>query len=192
MNTKLSALKETMNFESTAFTVYTRLIQGKGPGLFVVWGGEPNGPKTNKTYFLNAVESFQTGAKAAKPFVPDFLWNLLEQLEPSFYQCIDVIKDCPVQHHGNIYQTPLSIALPMAVATAACRRGLEAGRKIVILCDNIEQFMEHNRQANEQFLRELARSLDNQTKITFLGASQLTWDAKGVLGSDYALPLGWD
>ena len=112
-------------------------------------------------------------------------------LQPDHYQCVSVIKDC-ASSGDNIYKTPMAVAVPLALAWAAYRRGLAAGRNLVILCDDIDRFMEHDRQSNEQFLRELAILLDGQTSITFLGASRLTWNAKTVLGSDRVLPLGWD
>lgn len=192
---KISQLaKKTMNFESTAFTVFQRVILGEGHGLLVLWGGSPDNPvKANKGYFLEMVETFAKGALPAKLYVSEYLWELLGQLESGHYQYVRVIEDCSVfLPHNKIYETPLAVAVPMALAGAVYRRGLNSGRKIVILCDDIQEFMRYNQAANQKFLVELARSFDSQTTVTFLGASQLTWDAKANLGSARALPLGWD
>jgi len=86
--------------------------------------------------------------------------------------------------------TSMSVAVPLAIAGAACRRGLITGRNIVILCDNIDEFMRHG-STNEQFLREFGASLDGQKMVTFLGASRKTWDAEHKLPGR-SLALGWD
>ena len=194
LNTWLGNLKETMHFESTATQVFERLIHGQGPGLLVLYGPSV---KANKTYFLKTVEAFQNGSSGAKKFVSAELWRLLVQLEVGSYQCVSVQEDFPVPPNSNIYRTPLSIVVPMALAEAAQKRGLHSGRNIVIMCDDLHEFMAHNKQMNEQFLVELARFLDNQSKITFLGASRLkhawpNWDVQAVLPWGHVLPLGWD
>ncbi len=190
---ELSELFKAMNFESTAHTVFERLINGNGPGLLVLWGGSPGEAiKANKTYFLNMVETFQKGAKPAKPHASDYLWDLLKQLEPDHYQCVRVKEDSNLSDYA-LYQTPLSVAISLALAGAVNRRGLTVARNIVILCDDIHEFMRRpHLQANEEFLRELASSLDKQTVVTFLGASRLTWNAKAIVGQERALALGWD
>ena len=185
-------LEKTMNFPSTANKVFQRLILGEGPGLLVLWGGLPSEPKkANKTYFLNTVKVFQKGPAAAKQFASSEFWALVAPLKAGHYQCVSVVEDC-ASSSSKIYETPMAVAVPMALAWAAHRRGLAAGRNLVILCDNIDQFMEHNMQSNEKFLRELAIVLDGQKVITFLGASRKTWDAEQVLGLGRALALGWD
>lgn len=192
MSGKLQALDGTVNFYSAAYRVFTRLIKGEGLGLLVLWGGSPQDKvKANKTYFLDMVDDFQKGASQAKPPSWTQIWQLLAQLAPGGYQCVSVIGDGRTSK-PFIYQIPLAVAVPVAIATAVCRRGLTKGRNIVILCDDIQKFMEHNIRENEQFLRQLAEHLDSQTMVTFLGASQLTWDAKAVLGDKRVLPLGWD
>ncbi|MDP2918639.1 MAG: hypothetical protein Q8O43_00230 [Dehalococcoidia bacterium] len=196
---KLTELIKVMNFESTAFTVFNRLVLEKGPGLFVLWGGNPGDvKKANKSYFLDMVETFEQGmAPTAANILPDQLQELLQQLDPSHYQCVRVIEDYLLPANGDVYATPLSIAIPLAIAGAAHRRGLEDGRNLVILCDDIQEFMKYNLRANEQYLHDLSLWLDRQTIVTFIGASQLTWNAKAVLDQDHfkgshALALGWD
>lgn len=108
-----------------------------------------------------------------------------------------VIKDCLKPANVSIYEIPLSVAVPLAIAGAAHRRGLVDGRNLVILCDDIQEFMKYNMRANEQYLHDLSLWLDRQTIVTFLGASRLTWNAKAALDSDpskegHALALGWD
>ncbi len=194
---KLNELIKTMKFESTAITVFHRLVLGEGPGLLVLWGGNPGDTvKANKSYFLNVVEAFEQGVTPkALSVLPDKLQELLEQLESGHYQCVRVIEDCHLQSGGNIYTTPLSVAVPLAIAGAAHRKGLMAGCNLVILCDDIQKFMKYNLRANEQYMRDLALWLDRQRAVTFFGASQLTWNAKAMLDSDpfkggHALPLG--
>ncbi len=196
---KLNELVKTMNFESTAFKVFSRLVAGEGPGLLVLWGGHPgDAVKANKSYFLDVVEAFEQGVTPkALSVLPDDLQELLNQLESGHYQCVRVKEDYPLPVPGSIYETPLSVAVPLAIAGAAYRRGLAPERNLVILCDDIQKFMEYNMRANEQYLRDLALWLDRQITVTFLGASQLTWNAKATLDSDsfkggHALPLGWD
>jgi len=186
--------KKTMNFESTAFTVFQRLVLGEGPGLLVLWGGSPDNPvKANKSYFLEMVETLAKGAMPVKPYVTDQLEQLLAQLESGHYQCVRVIEDSAlVLPHSKIYKIPLAVAVPLAVAGAVNRRGLSTGRNMVILCDDIHKFMEYNKRENEQFLKELATFLDSQTNVTFLGASQLIWHAKTILSWERVLNLGWD
>ena len=64
----LSNLKTTMNFESTAYTVFKRLIHVQGLGLLVLYGPPPpEDVKANKTYFLKAIRAFQKGALYVQP-----------------------------------------------------------------------------------------------------------------------------
>ncbi|MFC1875423.1 hypothetical protein ACFLY3_04690 [Chloroflexota bacterium] len=69
---EMSDLANTINFENTAYKVFSRLVLDDGPGLLVVRGGWPGKlPKANKTYFLNIVENFQKGMKPG--FLPELL-----------------------------------------------------------------------------------------------------------------------
>ena len=194
MLSKIKQLIKAVNFDSAALTVFQRLVLGEGPGLLVLWGGNPGDKvKANKSYFLDMVEAFEQGITSAISSVfPEQLQELLQQLEPGYYQCVRVKEDCPLSSSTNIYRTPLSIALPLAIAGAAHRRGIAEDCNLVILCDDIHEFMHHNQGDNERFLIELATALDNQTSITFLGASQLTWNANNVLDKSRVLALGWD
>lgn len=63
---KLNELIKTMNFESTALAVFNRLVLENGPGLFVLWGGNPGEvKKANKSYFMDMVEAFEQGVSLA-------------------------------------------------------------------------------------------------------------------------------
>ena len=191
--TELTELSQTPNFDSALYKVFSRLINGEGPGLLVLWGGVPGEiKKANKGYFLNLVEIFQRGVKASESQFSEYVWNLLQQLEPDDYHCIRVIENSPLPK-SSLYQTPLSVTLPLAIAGAVHRNGWVTGRKMVILCDNFQEFIRFNKQANEQYLRDLAPALDLQTDMTFIGASRMVgWDAESVLGSDRLVNLGWD
>lgn len=182
-----------MNFESAAYSVFQRLIIGEGSGLLVLWGGEPSEEqKAGKTSFLKMVDAFQNGAAPAKPYVSKYpyLWKLLAQLEPGHYQCVWVEGDFPLEK-SKLYQTPLAVAVPLAIAGAVHRRGLSSGRNIVILCDDIDEFMRYGGNANEKFLHDFGDSLDEQKVVTFLGASRKSWDANHKLPGRW-LALGWD
>ena len=195
MLSKIKQLVKTMNFDFAALAVFNRLVLGEGPGLLVLWGGNPGDKvKVNKSYFLDMVEAFEQGGAAPSvvSILPEQLQEVLQQLEPGHYQCVRVKEDCHLSSCSNIYRMPLSIAVPLAIAGAAHRRGLVEGCNLVILCDDIQEFMHHNQGDNERFLRELATSLDNQISVTFLGASQLTWNPNEVLEPSRVLPLGWD
>jgi hypothetical protein len=120
------------------------------------------------------------------------VWDLLQQMEPDDYHCLRLIEDSSLPA-GSLYQRPLSAVVVAALAGAIFRRGWVTGRRVVMLCDNIQEFMQYNRTANEEFLRSLANTLDNQTAFTVIGASRMgAWDAEAVLGSDHVINLGWD
>lgn len=190
---KINEIQKVKHWGRNTVILFNRLILAEGPGLFVLWGGSPDNPvKANKSYFLEMVETFTKEPISAKPFVTGELWELLGQLQSGHHQCVRVIEDCSlVLPPSKIYETPLAVAVPLALSAAANRRGLSVGRNILILCDNIQEFMKYNKRENEQFLRELAASLDNQTVVTFLGASQVTWDASEILSFNRLLYLGW-
>ncbi|MBI2859860.1 MAG: hypothetical protein HYX90_12395 [Chloroflexi bacterium] len=195
---KWHALVKAMNFESAAYAVFQRLILGEGPGLLVVWGGQPNEPvKANKSYFLDMVESFQNGMTVSQEAVPDSLRDLFGQLKPGQYQCVRVAKQYLLLN-GKPYHAPLAVAVTTALATTAQRPGLEVGRHVVLLCDDLHAFMydKSNGLLDQIFLKRLAQYLDNQKSITFLGASQLGWAANKALDAElpgtHTLPLGWD
>ena len=189
---QMTELAKTINFESAAFSVFSRLVQGQGPGLMVLWGGAPGHPKkVNKSYFLNMVQQVESGPETVKAFVPSFVWEILENLEPDHYQCVRLKEDSGLTPYA-LYPTPLSIVLPLALSKAAYRKGLRPAGQIVILGDDLQEYMRFNRSANEEFLAEFGQELDKQAELTFIGASQLTWNAKEVLGQNRVLPLGWD
>ena len=125
------------------------------------------------------------------------LHNLLQQLEPGKYRCVRVLEDTRLASNENVYAVPLSIIVPLAIAGAVYRKGYEDGHSLVILCDDLQKFMEYHRAENEQYLRDLSLWLNRQSIVTFLGASQLTWDGKTALAydlskGDHVLQLGWD
>ncbi len=150
MESKIKALTKTMNFEYTAATVFNRLIHTDGPGLLVLWGGYPGDvKKANKSYFLDMVETF--GKEIPEHTLNMFsenLHNVLQQLEPGRYQCVRVLEDTHLAANENIYAVPLSIVVPLAIAGASYRKGLEDGRNLVILCDDLQKFMQHHRAEN--------------------------------------------
>ena len=102
------------------------------------------------------------------------------------------MKEDSLLPENALYQTPLSALVPLALAGAINRKGMVREHNVVILCDDIHEFVRYNPQVNEQFLRDLAQALDKQTTLTFIGSSRLDWDAKTILGDERVLPLGWD
>jgi len=189
---QMTELSETINFGTVAFKVFSRLAQGQGPGLMVLWGGTPDNPKkTNKSYFLNMVQQVESSPKTVEAFVPAFVWEILEDLQPDHYQCVRLREDSGLSPYA-LYPTPLSVVLPLALSNAVYRRGLKPMRQIVVLADELQEYMRFNQRANEEFLAKFGQELDKQAELTFIGASQLTWNAKEVLGQNRVLPLGWD
>ncbi|MDD4230664.1 MAG: hypothetical protein PHG45_04675 [Dehalococcoidales bacterium] len=189
---QLKVLSKTMNFETAAYTVFNRIIQGEGPGLIVVWGGSSNNPvKANKSYFLNMIEAVQDGAKIVKPYVSAEVWALLNFPFNGKYQCIRAKEDSGLSHY-DLYSTPISIVASLAFAGAIYRKGWPAEHKVVVLWDDIHDFVRNKSTENEQFLRNLANALDKQTLLTVIAASRFDWDAKAVLGSEHVVALGWD
>lgn len=195
--------KNTINFEMVAIQVFNRLILGDGPGLLVLYGPPhetpyPGEKKGNKGYFLNVVEAFQQGCPSiVKDFVSTELWSLLSLLRPDMYQCvkiINIIKEFNLDPHTHSYRVPLGVTTSVAMAIAAQENGLEKGQKVVFLCDDLHEFMGYNKEANEQFLKELSCILDNRKEITFLAAARLRKDPYWamLLGSEHILNLGWD
>jgi hypothetical protein len=199
VESKIKALIKTVNFEYTATTVFNRLIHADGPGLFVLWGGYPGDvKKTNKSYFLDMVEIFEKEIpESTLNMFSENLHNVLQQIEPGRYQCVRVVEDTHLAANENVYAVPLSITVPLAIAGAVNRKGFKDGGNLVILCDDLQKFMEYNHKENETYLRQLSLWLNRQSLVTFLGTSQLTWNAKATLDSDpinvkHVLPLGWD
>ena len=199
---RLRNLKKTINFETVATQVFNRLIHGQGPGLLVLYGPPPpENKKANKTYFLDVVEAFQQGCPLiAKDSVSAELWSLLSRLHTDMYQCVNIvntIKEFNLEPGATSYRIPLGVTTSVALAIAAHANGMEPGGKVVILCDDLHEFMGFNKEANEQFLIELSRVLDNRKEMTFLAAARLKgvypyWDALAVLGFEHVLNLGWD
>ncbi|KTB47428.1 hypothetical protein DEALK_02730 [Dehalogenimonas alkenigignens] len=188
---QMTELAKTVNFENAAYSVFSRLVQGQGPGLMVLWGGTPDNPeKANKSYFLNMIQQVEDSPETVKSYVPAFVWEILADLEPGHYQCVRLKEDSGLSPYA-LYPMPLSIVLPLALAKAAYRRGLKPASHIVILADDLQEFMRFNRASNEEFLTKLGQELDKQAEISFIGASQMTWNAK-ILGDDRILALGWD
>lgn len=186
----------TGNFESAAKKVFQRLIHGKGPGLLVLWGGWTSGPKANKTEFFKMIEAFEKGAASEEDYLSTkfpALWELLAQLKAGQYQCIRVKEalERVTPSKNDPYKIPLAVAVSYAVGFAGYSKGLMPWRRVVILCDDIEKFMRFNSPANEEFLRDMAQQLDNQTAVTFLGASQTIWSAH-MLGDQRVVPLRGD
>lgn len=195
----LSSLKKTINFETTAKQVFDRLVSGHGPGLLVIYGPSIS---ANKTRFLKSVEAFQAGCPpVAQQFVSPELWALLKQVHEDMYQCVNVpsaIKEFNLDPGVASYRIPLGITVPMALALAASATGIMKNTRIVILCDDLQDFMSYNQAANEQFLVELSRVLDKRSEVTFLGTARTSdtaypsWNPLPILGVEHVLNLGWD
>jgi len=152
----------------------------------VLWGGQPGDTKkANKSYFLDMVEAFEEEIPGyGVNMFSENLRNLLQQLDPGQYRCVRVLEDTHLAPNETLYDVPLSIVVPLAIAGAVNRKGFEDGHNLVILCDDLQKFMQHHRAENEQYLRDLSLWLNRQSVVTFLGASRLTWDAKTALDSN--------
>jgi hypothetical protein len=193
------ALSQTEGFGKAAQKVFSRLVLGKGPGLMILWGGMPGDmEKTNKSYFLDLVEALSAGPEIAKPYVPDYVWEILRQLEPNRYQCIRIKEDSGLDDF-DLYASPLSTLMPIAIARAAGKHGIKPGRDIIVICDELEKYIPEHKQMNERFLLYMSITLNGmpiflgETSLTFLGAAKSTWDANSALGglaSEDVLTLG--
>lgn len=199
MESKIKALTQTINFEYAAATVFNRLIYTDGPGLLILWGGHPGDvKKANKSYFLSMVEAFEEEIpKNTLNMFSENLRNILLQLNMGRYQCVRVGEDTQLAANENIYAVPLSIVVPLTIAGAIYRKGFREGRKLVILCNDLQNFTQYNLTENEQYLRNLSLWLNRQSLVTFIGASQITWNAKAALDLDpfavkHVISLGWD
>jgi hypothetical protein len=186
---ELEELTETPNFENAATRVFERLILGKGPGLMVLRGGRENGPKANKTYFLNLVEKLAEGPEDFKPLVSESLWELFRKLRPGHYQCVRIDRDWPLPS-DELYSSPISVVIPITMSEVVRKRGLVRGRNTVILCDDIHEFNKWHLQGNEKYLLEMAMELDMQTSLTFIGTTRVSWEAKYLSNLDKVIKLG--
>ena len=142
LKTWLNTLKNTINFETVATQVFSRLIHGTGPGLLVIYGPPHNPPwpdekKVNKTYFLNVVEALQHGCPdMVKEFVSPELWSLLSRLNSispeawhlaprhneSAYQCtniVNIIKEFNLEPGAANFRIPLGVTTSVALALTA-------------------------------------------------------------------------
>lgn len=188
----LSYLKNTMHFESVATRVFERIVGGQGHGLMILQG--PSNV-ANKSFFLNMVKAFSTGVPPdAKLYFSSHLQRLLAEVDMSHYQCVDIKEDCPIGL-SNLYAFPLYLTLPLSLASASRKRGLKKGHKIVVLCDDLQEFLRHNEAEQLVFLGQVAGLIRDYKELTFLGAYTLNWNGKGLENtalSDYVLALGYD
>jgi len=154
----------------------------------------------NKSFFLNLVGAFQKGVPSGvKGSFPSTLSRLLDEINVSHYQCVDIKKDCPPQvtkTFGTVYRVPLYIALPFSLTSVSQMRGLKKGNKIVILCDDLHEFIPHNKESNMTFLKQLAGLLLDQKNLTFIAAYRTSgYKNEGLENTElsiYCLPIGYD
>ena len=193
----LSYLKNTVNFEPAFSQVFERILHGNGNGLIILQGPSKI---ANKSFFLNLVDAFQKGVPpSVRGYFPSHLSRLLDDIDASSYQCVNINKDCPPQvtkTYGTVYRVPLYIALPFSLTSASQMRGLKKGRKMVILCDDLHEFIPHNKESNMTFLKQLAGLLLDQKNLTLIAAYQTSdYNDEGLENTDlsiYCLPIGYD
>lgn len=200
LNVWLNYLKETMSFELVASMVFDRLIDGDGAGLMIIQGPSK---LANKTFFLKMVSAFQSGVPAeAREYFSNDLYRKLDELSATRYQCIDIKEECGIQPDAVLFRTPLSIVLPLSLAKATIKRGMRKGHKLVLLCDDLNQFFYRDAEPNIPYLKTFADSLEGKKDITFLGAytvetpgewtSHAGIDLKQTPLGNYSLQLGYD
>lgn len=196
----LNSLQETMWFELVASNVIDRIVNATGHGLMIIQGPSK---VSNKSRFLKLISSFQSGVPLnAAEYVSQDLRRKLDELNATRYQCINVKTDCEIEPDLELYRTPLSIVIPLSMAAASMKRGLKKGHKVVVLCDDLNEFLYRDAEPNIPFLRTLADSLDNHKDITFIGAYTVIVngdfgnhggsDLKETILAKYVLPLGYD
>jgi hypothetical protein len=193
----LSYLQNTVNFESAFSQVFERVIHGNGNGLIILQGPSKI---ANKSFFLNMVGAFQKGVPpSVRGYFPSDFSRLLDDIDTSRYQCVNIKNDCPPQvtkTYGTVYRVPLYIALPFSLTSASRMRGLKKGSRIVVLCDDLNEFIPHNKESNMTFLKQLAGLLFDQKDLTFIAAYQTSsYNNEGLENTDlsiYCLPVGYD
>jgi hypothetical protein len=193
----LSYLQNTVNFESAFSQVFKRVIHGNGNGLIILQGPSKI---ANKSFFLNLVGAFQKGVHpSVRGYFPSNFSRLLDDIDASSYQCVNIKNDCPPQvtkTYGIVYRVPLYMALPFSLTSASQMRGLKKGSRIVVLCDDLNEFIPHNKESNMTFLKQLAVLLFDQKDLTFVAAYQTSgYNNEGLENTDlsiYCLPVGYD
>jgi len=193
----LSYLQNTVNFELAFEQVFERILHGNGNGLIILQGPSKI---ANKSYFLNIVNVFQKGVPSSiRGYFSSNDSRLLDEINASDYQCVKINNDCPPQiskTYGTVYRVPLYLALPFSLTSASQMRGLKKGKKTVILCDDLHEFIPHNKESNMTFLKQLAVLLCDQKDLTFLAAYQTnSYNNEGLENTDlsiYSLPIGYD
>jgi len=194
----LSYLRNTVNFEPAFSQVFERVLHGNGNGLIILQGPSKI---ANKSFFLNLVSAFQKGVHpSVRGYFPSHLSRLLDDIDASGYQCVNIKNDCPPQvtkTYGTVYRVPLYIALPFSLTFASQMRGLKKGSKMVILCDDLHEFISHNKESNMTFLKQLSGLLFDQKNLTFIAAYQTSSynNNEGLENTDlsiYCLPIGYD
>ncbi len=127
------------------------------------------------------------------------LSRLLDEINVNPYQCVDIKKDCPPQvtkTYGTLYRVPLYMALPFCLTSASQMRGLKKGSKMVILCDDLHDFILQNMESNMTFLKQLAGLLFDHKNLTFVATYQTSgYNNEGLKNTDlsiYCLPIGYD
>jgi len=193
----ISYLKNTVNFEPALSQVFERVLHGNGNGLIILQGPSKI---ANKSFFLNLVDAFQKGVPpSVKGYFRSNLSRLLDDIDASGYQCVSIKNDCPPQvakTYGTVYRVPLYIALPFSLTSASQMRGLKKGSKVIILCDDLHEFIPHNKESNMTFLKQLAGLLFGQKNLTLIAAYQTSgYNNEGLENTDlsiYCLPIGYD
>lgn len=184
----LSCLQNTENFESVFRHVFERVMHGKGYGLLILKGPSK---EANKSYFLNMVKAFQDGVPLkAKQYFSDDLQRLLGEVDVSQYQCVDIKEDCPMD---NVLGVPLYLTLPFSLASASQKRGLKKAHKIIVLCDDLQEFLGNNEKEQMLFLGQIANFTNSYKEITFLGAytpAYPKYNLDDTALSKYSLALG--
>lgn len=188
----LSYLQKTMHFESVFRQVFERIVGGQGHGLIIIQGPSEI---ANKSFFLKMVKAFQKGVPPnAKEYFSSDLQRLLAQVDTSHYQCVDIKEDCPIGA-SDLCAIPLYLTLPLSLASASQKRGLKKGRRVVVLCDDLHEFLRHNQTEQMVFLGQIAGLARDYKELMLLGAYALDWNGKGLENtalSEYVLALGYD
>jgi hypothetical protein len=151
--------------------------------------------KGNKSFFLNMVKAFQKGVPSqAMEYFSDDFQRLLAKVDISHFDCVDVKEDYPIVP-ANLYEVPLCLTLPLSLASASQKKGLKKGHKMVVLCDDLQEFLRHDDFHQMAFLKQIAGLTSVYKEFVFLGAYTLDGFGKGLENtvlSDYTLALGYD
>jgi hypothetical protein len=173
---------------SESMTRVLRRMAGQGePGVLIVVGEDGSGKRS----FLDWIKDFTTTGKLWHNFYwPEECQRLASLLPRGSLMPIPVGK--PKAAGSRL----LAAVISVAVVRTLMAEGLKKGRKVVVLCDDLEEFLQRPHRevvlANKAFFQEFSGLLETETSLTFVGtcasaelvSSFASWEQVLKLGPD--------